>query len=189
MNWVNIKDNLPDKLSHPYDQCGNDMTSLVVCGYDVYNYTPRYKIYCVNEIAEIKPDKDNRYIIGNLMIHSWLYLNSPIREEIQKINTNKEIMKNTNNEITQILLSIIEKSAQKVSFWNTTKTERENFLLSEIINQINKSICKPYFTELSTVPSASDINNVNLSIKQLDVGYLNFKIVPTTYNQVTLYVE
>jgi hypothetical protein len=78
------------------------MTSLVVCGYDVYNYTPRYKIYCVNEIAEIKPDKDNRYIIGNLMIHSWLYLNSPIREEIQKINTNKEIMKNTNNEITQM---------------------------------------------------------------------------------------
>ena len=95
-------------------------------------------------------------------------------------------MKNTNNEISQILLSIIEKSAQKISFWNSTKTERENFLISDIRNHINESICKPYLTELSIICSPSDCNNVSLSIKQLDVGYLNFKIVPTTYNQVTL---
>lgn len=80
MNWNNIKDKLPDKLSHPYDQADNDVTSLLVCGWNKYNFSPRYEIHSVNEVAEIKPNNDNQYIINNLMISHWQYIKSPLRK-------------------------------------------------------------------------------------------------------------
>jgi hypothetical protein len=56
----------------------DDTTSILVFGYDHINFSPRYKIMYNDDLSEIKPEIDGRYIIDELIITHWMKIERPI---------------------------------------------------------------------------------------------------------------
>ena len=77
MNWVDIKTQLPPKEYHSPCVQMDDTTSVLVFGYDEYNFFPRYEVMYNNYLAMAKQDESGRYIIDNLIITHWKYIERP----------------------------------------------------------------------------------------------------------------
>jgi len=79
MKWVNIKTSLPTAIPEWYwntHDCSG-ASSVLVFGYDAVNFTLRYEVMFINDVAESKPDPDGRYIIDGLIVTHWLKLERP----------------------------------------------------------------------------------------------------------------
>ena len=80
MNWVDIKTLLPTEIPDWYLNthcCMDDYTSVLVFGYDHMNFSPRYRVMFINDVASAKPGEDGRYIIDGLMVTHWIKLERP----------------------------------------------------------------------------------------------------------------
>lgn len=80
MNWLEIKvHGLPPEenefilMSHPWMD-----DSVLVYGYDRINFSPRYRIMFINDVARAKPNQDGNYIVEDLVITHWQFLKRPL---------------------------------------------------------------------------------------------------------------
>lgn len=80
MNWVNIKTSLPSEIPDWYlgtHCCMNDYTTILVFGYDHINFSSHFRTMFVNDLANAKPESDGNYIIDELIITHWQYIERP----------------------------------------------------------------------------------------------------------------
>ena len=80
MNWIKITEKLPDKT---YCSCCCEQDDkLLVHGYDTINYSRKYDIMYRDDLAELKPQSDGRYIVGDIIISHWAYIDNPHENKI-----------------------------------------------------------------------------------------------------------
>jgi hypothetical protein len=80
MNWINIKTQLPTEIPDGYLSshcCFDDSTSVLVYGYDHINFSPRYRVMFINDVARAKPGPDGNYVIDELIVTHWQEIERP----------------------------------------------------------------------------------------------------------------
>jgi hypothetical protein len=80
MIWVNIKEQLPTAIPEWYlaSHCPmDDETSVLIFGYDHRNFSPRYRVMFINDLAAAKCNTDDNYIIDGLMVTHWVNIKRP----------------------------------------------------------------------------------------------------------------
>jgi hypothetical protein len=80
MKWIDIEKSLPESIPDWYldTHCSfKDSTSALIFGYDAMNFAPRYEVVFVNDLANIKPDSNGKYVMNKLIVTHWLHLERP----------------------------------------------------------------------------------------------------------------
>ena len=73
MKWISIKDEKPTAINddflrgHPFFSPGG--VSILVYGYDTYNYYPRYEVKHINDVANGE--------WGGLLLTHWMKIEGP----------------------------------------------------------------------------------------------------------------
>ncbi len=79
MKWTRIIDErpvgYPEYYLRTHDTSGDDR--VLVFGYDVVNFYPRYEVQHVNDIAALTLAPDGRYIFNELIITHWATIERP----------------------------------------------------------------------------------------------------------------